>query len=231
MKLAVAVLAALYLAGLAQAQAPAPASPSPQRAPQHQPGVMTQSPATARTGDEAAKPAPADSDAKVDPAKEAAIRHLMDVTQTVKLGDNIATYLAGQVRDGASHAIATENLPKFMDAFNRKFAATSAATRVTDAIIPIYAKAFSMEEIQGLIQFYESPLGQRVVKALPDVERQSQTAGIEIEQTSALRVLRGMEDEYPELKQILPPESGQTAPGANAAPEPTPSPSPGPTPK
>ena len=32
---------------------------------------------------------------------------------------------------------------------------------VTLLMVPIYARAFSMEEIQGLIQFYESPLGQR----------------------------------------------------------------------
>jgi len=142
----------------------------------------------------------------------------MDITQTAKLGDNIATYLTGQVRDGVKNAIAPENLSKFMDTFNQKFAATSPGPTVTDAMVPIYAKAFSMEDIQSLTQFYESPLGQRMVKALPEVVQQSQAAGIQIEQASALKILRGMADDYPELKQMLPPEDGQSAPGAGAVP-------------
>lgn len=229
MRFTVAILAALCVAGPVLAQAPAPGAQ--QKSPQHQPGVAGQPAAPAHAPGEAAKSAPADSAEKIDPAKEAAIRHLMDITQTVKLGDNIATYLTGQVHDGVSRAIAPESLSKFMDTFSQRFSATSPAAKVTDAVVPIYAKAFSMEEIQGLIQFYESPLGQRVVKALPDVERQSQMAGVEIEQTSALQILRGMADEYPELKQILPPEGAQPAPGANAAPEPAPAPAPGPAPK
>lgn len=178
-----------------------------------------------------AKTMPADSADKVDPAKEAAIRHLMDITQTAKLGDNIATYLTGQIREGVSHTIPPESLSKFMDTFSQRFSATSPGAAVSEAMVPIYANAFSMEDIQGLIQFYESPLGQRVVKALPDVVQKSQAAGIEIEQTSALKILRAMSDDYPELKQVLPPENAQAAPGANAAPEAAPSPAPGPAPK
>jgi hypothetical protein len=83
-------------------------------------------------------------------------------------------------------------------------------------MVPIYASAFSTEDIQGLIQFYESPLGQRVVKNLPAVDQQSQAAGVRIEQTAALTILRGMSEEYPELKQILPPEPGQPAPGSES---------------
>ncbi len=142
----------------------------------------------------------------------------MDITQTAKLGDNIATYLTGQVRDGVKSAIPPENLSKFMDTFSQKFAATAPGPTVTDAMVPIYAKAFSMEDIQSLTQFYESPLGQRMVKTLPDVVQQSQAAGIQIEQASALKILRSMADDYPELKQMLPPEGGESAPGAEAAP-------------
>src|ERR1700734_253848 len=74
-----------------------------------------------------------------------------------------------------------------------QFWGTSApASAVTDAVVPIYAKAFSMEDLQGLIQFYESPLGQRVVKTLPEVAQSSQRAGVQLEQKGALTVLQGM---------------------------------------
>ncbi len=226
MRLPVAILAALCLATSAFAQATSPTAP-PKPA-QHPPGTTTPSAAPSHAPGQTAGP-PAESSEKIDPAKEAAIRHLMDITQTAKLGDNIATYLTGQIRDGVKNAIAPENLPKFMDTFSQKFAATAPGPTVTDAMVPIYAKAFSMEDIQSLTEFYESPLGQRMVKALPEVVQQSQAAGIQIEQTSALKILRSMAEDYPELKQMLPPEDGQPAPGAGVAPGPAgPPPNPAP---
>lgn len=215
MKLAVAALAALCVAAPAFAQSTNPTTPS--KPAQHQPGTTAPSAAPSHAPGQTAAPS-AEPAEKIDPAKDAAIRHLMDITQTAKLGDNIATYLTGQVRDGVKSAIPPENLSKFMDTFSQKFAATAPGPTVTDAMVPIYAKAFSMEDIQSLTQFYESPLGQRMVKTLPDVVQQSQAAGIQIEQASALKILRSMADDYPELKQMLPPEGGESAPGAEAAP-------------
>src|SRR5271170_7119943 len=94
MKFTLAILAAICVAIPALAQAPAAGTPPAQ----HQPG--TAAPAHP-SSQETTKTAPADkgeSSDKVSPAKEAAIRHLMEITQTSKLGDNIATYISGQVR-------------------------------------------------------------------------------------------------------------------------------------
>jgi hypothetical protein len=71
-----------------------------------------------------------------------------------------------------------------------------------------------MEDIQALIKFYESPLGQHVVKTLPQVAQQTQQAGVQMDQKAALDVLRSMSTDYPELKQLLPPEPGAPTPGA-----------------
>ena len=90
----------------------------------------------------------------------------------------------------------------------QKFTAAAPPSAVTDAEIPVYSHFFSMEDIQGLIKFYESPLGQRVVKTLPQVAQQTQQAGVQMDQKAALDVLRSMSTEYPELKQLLPPEPG-----------------------
>jgi hypothetical protein len=228
MKSLIAILAAFCIAGPALAQAPATgAQPKP---PAHQPGTTS---TTARPAAEAPKAAPTANDEKVDPAKEAAIRHLMDITQTSKLGDNIANYITGQVHDGMGRALTPDGLTKFMAAFTAKFSATASPADVTSAMVPIYAHAFSIEDIQALVQFYESALGQRVVKALPDVVAESQSTGLQMEQAAALNVLRGMSDDYPELKQILPPDnaapqsndkapSSGTAPATSPAPKPTP---------
>jgi uncharacterized protein len=103
----------------------------------------------------------------------------------------------------------------------------------------VYAKNFTLEEIQGLVKFYESPLGQRVVKVLPQVIQESQAAGAQIDQQVAIATLRSMETEYPQLKQMLPPDPSAPSdapPSAVApatgtpAPQTTPSPAQKPAP-
>ena len=154
---------------------------------------------------------------KPDPAKEAAIRHLMDITQTSKLGDNITNAITQQVHAVMSRTIQDpDQLQKFMDAFAQKFTSAAPSSAVTDAEIPIYSHYFTMEDIEGLIKFYESPLGQRVVKNLPEVVQNTQQTGVQIDQKAALDVLRSMSGDYPQLKQMLPPEGGAApAPGGD----------------
>ena len=218
-----ATIAAAFLIGSPLlAQTPTTAAPS--KPPAHQPGVAAPRPAPSTNMGDAA----ANAD-KVDPAKDEAIRHLMDLTGTTRTGDEINAYITKQVHDGLSQALQPDRLAKFMQDFSAKFESAAPSSGVTDAIVPIYAKAFSMEDIQGLIQFYESPLGQRVVKALPQVSQNSQRVGVQIEQKGALTVLQDMSSEYPELKQMLAPEQDSgpdRAPGADRATAPAPAPMP-----
>ncbi|HVB85760.1 MAG TPA: DUF2059 domain-containing protein [Candidatus Dormibacteraeota bacterium] len=203
------VVAGLCIAGPALAKAPPsqlPQAPAPSA---HHQAAPAPKPAAAASNSNAT------AAAKVDPAKEAAIRHLMDITQTSKLGDNMATYIAGQVRTFMSHSMDPQTLPKFMDAFNQKFAASEPPQNITEAMVPIYDHAFTMQEIQGLVQFYQSPLGQHVVKVLPQVLEDSQNTAAKIDQEAALNVLRGMSDDYPQLKSILP---GPKQPAQEGAP-------------
>ena len=209
MKFAIAILAGgVLLAGSALAQTT--------RVNNGQRNPTTQQPGTPAPHSSVAQGAPSSAGAKIDPAKEAAIRHLIDITQTSKLGDNIADAITTQVRAVMGRTIQQpDRLQKFMDAFNEKFTASAPSSAVTDAAVPIYAQAFSMEDIDGLIKFYESPLGQRVVKMLPQVAQETERAGLQLDQKAAMDVLRGMADEYPELKPMLP-----QGPGAGPAPAP-----------
>ncbi len=232
MKFSIGIVSAslLLMAGTGLAQTPAgtqPKTPS-----QRQPGTPAQAgnPPAASAAQTPAQPPTLE---KPDPAKEAAIRHLMDITQTSKLGDNITNAITQQVRAVMSRSIQQpDQLQKFMDSFSQKFQSAAPTSAVTDAEIPIYSHYFSMEDIEGLIKFYESPLGQRVVKSLPEVVQNTQQTGIQIDQKAALDVLRSMSTEYPELKQMLPQEGAPgapvapgdgVAPGGGAAPAPGPS--------
>jgi uncharacterized protein len=214
----VLIAAAMFAASPLHAQTASTGAPA--KPPAHQPGVPAQSPAPATT---TAKAAPAASADKVDPAKESAIRHLMDLTQTSKMGDNFSAYVTNQVGQALSQAMPPDRLARLMEGFSQKLATTVPPSAVTDAAIPIYARAFSMEDIQAIIQFYESPLGQRMVKALPQVTRDSEELGVQMEQKGAMNVLREMSSDYPELKQMLKPEQESDP---EAAPAPTPAPAP-----
>lgn len=217
-----ALAAALCIGGSALAQAPAAKLPP---APAAHRQSETSAPPT-----KAPAAVPASPAAKVDPAKEAAIRHLMDITQSSKLGDNMTAYISSQVRRYMSQSMDPTTLPKFMDTFNQKFAASAPSKNVTDAMVPIYDRAFTKDEIDGLVRFYESPLGQHVVQVLPQVLEQSQSAAEKMDQDAALNVLRDMSTAYPQLKNVLPGQE-QPAPQGGGAPEPQQPPAPAPAPQ
>jgi uncharacterized protein len=226
MKLGIALIAAALLT----------ASPLLAQTP---PGAAQQKPAPTQPGQPAAAPAAAPE--KLDPAKEAAIRHLLDITGESKEGQNISTGMTNQVHTVMGRSIPPDQLPKFMDTFTAKFNAGAPPNAVTDAMVAIYARHFSLEDIQAMTKFYESPVGQQMVKEMPDVSRESQTAGMQMDQKVAMQVLWGMEDDYPQLKQILPPDPSKPAPapapslapapGSSATPPAMPPPSLAPTPK
>jgi hypothetical protein len=208
------------------------------------PGAAPGKPAPTQPGQTAAKPdatAPTTPPEKLDPAKDAAIRHLLDITGESKEGENINAGMTNQVHTVMSRAIPADQLPKFMDTFTAKYNPSAPPSAVTDAMVAIYARHFSMEDIQAITKFYESPVGQRAVKEMPDVSRESQTAGMQMDQKVAMKVLWGMEDEYPQLKQLLPPDPSKPAPapapslapapGSSATPPATPPASPAPSPK
>lgn len=180
----------------------------------------TQPPATAAQ----TVPAPKRTPEQIDPAKKAAIKHLMDLTETSRLGESISTAISSQVRSVVGHSMPQDRLEKFMASFDQKFQAHASEDGIEKLIIPIYAEHFSTEDIQQLVQFYESPLGQRVIKTLPEVAQQSQNAGMEFEREAALTTLHEMSDEYPELKPMLP---AQDSPSGSTPSQPTqPAPSP-----
>src|SRR5260370_41950215 len=74
---------------------------------------------------------------------------------------------------------------KFADAFAEKCRTKLNADTFVDRVVPIYDKYFSDEDIQGLLKFYGTPLGQRAIKALPQITRESQAVGIELGKKAA----------------------------------------------
>lgn len=217
MKARIALIAALFsIATLPAMAQTAPAAPLPSK-------PAAQAPA---------KPAPSHLESviptppeKIDPAKETAIRHLMDITQESKLGDNVSGAMSIQVRNAVKRGMPDDRLQKFMVDFDQKFRVSMPSSKVIDAVVPIYAKNFSLEEINGLIQFYESPLGQHVVQTMGQVSRDSQDTAVNMEKEAALKTLDTMGTDYPEIDKMLHPQNA-AAPAAPAAPKPATAPDP-----
>jgi len=44
-------------------------------------------------------------------------------------------------------------------------------------MVPIYSRAFSEEELNELVKFYESPIGRKMTRALPQIVSESMAAG------------------------------------------------------
>jgi uncharacterized protein len=141
-----------------------------------------------------------DTAAKVDPAKEADIRQLMDVTGVKDLGRQLMNAGIAQFR-----ASVTESQPdnprakQFADAFAARFEKHFNPHSLTEIVIPIYDQHLSSEDLKELLAYYQSPFGQRMLKVLPVVAQESQEAGFKIGQKAAQEAMEELRADYPEF--------------------------------
>jgi len=178
----------------------------------------TQTPAAGAPPAAAAAPS-----APVDPAKAEVIRQLMEVTGAGKLGEEYVDLITQRVRQVVTNVIPQpDKLQQFMDAFSKNFGTRITAAQINDAQIPIYANHLSTEDIQALLNFYKTPAGQRIIKALPLIVQESQNAGANMVQPAAMDTLRQMAAQYPELNPILDQQGPVPVPGGGPAPAPAP---------
>ena len=88
---------------------------------------------------------------------------------------------------------------QFVDAFVARFQKHFDPNSLTDRIIPIYDKYLTDEDLKGLIEYYHSPLGQRMLKSLPELTRESQAAGFAMGQKAAQDTMEELKADFPEF--------------------------------
>ena len=151
--------------------------------------------------------------AKIDPTKEAEIRQLMEVTGVNVLGDQLMTAGIAQFRANVLEARPDDPRAKqFADAFAARFQKHFDPHSVMETVIPIYDKHLSSEDLRALLDYYKSPFGQRMLKVLPEVARDSQLAGLSLGQKAADEAMEDLKGEYPEFVQTQKEEEKQAAP-------------------
>lgn len=157
-----------------------------------------QQPADGQAQTQAKSTAPTTS--KIDPAKEADIRELMQVTGVNGLGEQLMNAGIAQFRANVMEAQPDNPRAKqFADAFAARFQKHFDPHRLTETVIPIYDKHLSQEDLKALLEYYKSPFGQRMLKILPEVARDSQLAGYTLGQKAAEEAMDDLKGDYPEF--------------------------------
>lgn len=115
------------------------------------------------------------------PASEASIRELLQVTEARKLVDGILPQIDAGMKASMQQALKgqapTPKQQKSIDKMTEKMMALMQEEFSWEKLEPlylqIYQKAFTQEEVDGMLAFYKSPAGAAVIKKLPTVMKES----------------------------------------------------------
>jgi hypothetical protein len=150
---------------------------------------------------------------KIDPGKEADIRRLLDMTGTAALAQQVMDRMEQTLRPMMS-----SNLPpgayrdKLLDLFFQKFRSKLDSQRLIDLAVARYDENFSDEEIKGLMSFYATPLGQKVITQLPKITAQLQQDGENLGKEAGRDAMVEVLSEHPDIAQALQQASNRSAP-------------------
>lgn len=157
-------------------------------------------PATPRSKPQTQGTADTESPRKVAPTKEAGIRKLMEITGAQSLGEQMMKAGMDQFRTSVAESQPDNPRAKqFVDAFVVGFQKHFDPNSLTEKVLPIYDKYLSEQDVKGLLEYYQSPLGQRMLKALPEIARESQETGFALGQKAAQETLEDLKVDYPEF--------------------------------
>jgi hypothetical protein len=141
---------------------------------------------------------------KIDPAKEADIRRLLELSGAKTLAVQTMNTMQESIKPIMSNSLPPGDYrDKLIDLFFEKFRSKADVQHLMDIAVPVYDKYLSGEEVKGLIKFYETPLGQKTVKTLPqmigEIQEQTKDWGENLGRESMLEVLA----EHPELEKAM----------------------------
>lgn len=143
----------------------------------------------------AAKPA-------IDPAKEADIRSLMELIGVRDQIQESVNFTGEQYREKLLATVPNSDkgqtfVNNVITSYEKKFD----VDEVTEQIARIYDQHYTDEEIRGLLQFYGSPLGQKVAGESPRVSREIQSATRNVASRTAHDALQAAKQANPEVGQ------------------------------
>jgi hypothetical protein len=140
----------------------------------------------------------------IDPAKDAAIRKLFEVQGTRDTMKQVVASMSETVRPLLESSLPQgEYRAQLLDLFFQKFQAKMNVDQLLELAIPIYDKYFSLEDIEGLTKFYQTPLGKKTISVLPQVLIETQAAGRKYGEEAGRQAMMEVLEEHPDLKKSL----------------------------
>ena len=127
----------------------------------------------------AAQTAPTGQTAQaIDPAFEQDIRKMLEVTNALKMGEQMTTTLMQQMSQSMRQA--NPNIPPRMLEIASEVARelfTKEFPSLTPRLVATYAKVLTHDEVKQLLAFYATPLGKRMIEVMPALQQAGAEAG------------------------------------------------------
>jgi uncharacterized protein len=113
------------------------------------------------------------------------IRRLMVLTGSGDIGIQASRQMMASLKPA---------FPSVPDTFWDEFQKEMNPDALIELVVPIYDKHLSHADIKELIKFYETPVGKRMVKALPVIMKDSMAAGQKWGEDIAKRAVKRMKE-------------------------------------
>ena len=158
---------------------------------------------------------------------EASIRQLFEVMHSSNLLDAYLTQIDGTVRASMQQALAGQQLnpkqKKILEDMGREIGSLVKAelnwSAIEPVMIEVYRNTFSQHEVDGMLTFYRSEVGQAVIAKLPTAMQTSMTSIQGHVKTLTPRIVQLEKDTAAQLKAAADPQpAAPSAQGAQAPP-------------
>jgi hypothetical protein len=141
---------------------------------------------------------------KIDPAKAADIRRLLDLVGTKDLVMQSVGGTMQQLKPLMTNALpAGPYREQLVDLFVVKFQSKFDINQILELAVPAYDRHFSHEEIKELLKFYQTPLGQKAISTLPKLSNELRADCGRVGQQIGRDAMAEVLAEHPDLAQQL----------------------------
>ena len=159
------------------------------------------------------------------PAEES-LRQLFEVMHSSSLLDAYLTQIDGTVRASMQQALAGQQLnpkqKKILDDMGREIGSLVKAelnwSAIEPVMIEVYRNTFSQHEVDGMLAFYRSEVGQAVIAKLPTAMQQSMTSIQGHVKTLTPRIVQLEKDSAAQLKAAAEPQAQGAQPPPQTPP-------------